>query len=215
MQLMFDLDGTLTDSRLGVTRCIQHALVEAGVVVPSIEDLTRYVGPPLPGSFATLLGTSSAQQIEGAIAAYRQRFEEIGIFENRLYPGIVETLEAFEAAGHDMCVVTAKPRVYASRILEHFGIARLFRGVYGPELGARDYTKESLIRAACTDAPALASRVIMVGDRAEDVRGAKNNGVGSVAVTWGYGEREELEAARPDRIVASSSELLEYIRHAA
>jgi phosphoglycolate phosphatase len=214
MQLMFDLDGTLTDSRLGVTRCIQHALAEAGVVVPSIEDLTRYVGPPPPGSFATLLGTANARQIKGAIAAYRRRFEEIGIFENRLYPGIVETLEASSRRA-TMCVVTAKPHVYASRILEHFGIARLFRGVYGPELDARDYTKESLIRAACTDAPALASRVIMVGDRAEDVRGARNNGVGSVAVTWGYGEREELEAARPDRIVASSGELLEYIRHAA
>jgi len=215
MRLMFDLDGTLTDSQLGVTRCIQHALAESGAVAPAIEALTRYVGPPLAGSFATLLGTSNAKQIDGAIAAYRRRFEQVGIFENRLYPGIAETLEAFGAAGHDMCLVTVKPRVYALRILDHFGIGRLFRGVYGPELGARDDTKESLIRSACTDAPALGSQAVMVGDRAEDVRGARTNGVGSVAVTWGYGDREELEAAGPDRIVESNSELLEYLRHSA
>lgn len=212
---MFDLDGTLTDSRLGVARCIQHALAEAGAVVRSIEELTRYVGPPLSGSFATLLGTSDTQQIEGAIAAYRRRFERIGMFENRVYPGIVETLAAFEAAGHDMCVVTVKPRVYALRILEHFDIARLFRRVYGPELEARDYTKAALIREACAGPRASTSRAVMIGDRAEDVRGARSNGVGSVAVTWGYGDRAELEAAQPDRIVGSSSELREYIRHAA
>jgi phosphoglycolate phosphatase len=214
MQLMFDLDGTLTDSRVGVTRCIQHALAEAGVVAPPAEELTRYVGPPLAGSFETLLGTSDAQQVEEAIAAYRRRFEHVGIFENSLYPDIAEMLAVFEAASHELCVVTAKPRVYALRILEHFGIARLFRGVHGPELGARHYTKESLIREARASASTLAEAA-MVGDRAEDIRGAKSNGVGSVAVTWGYGNREELEGAQPDRIVASCSELLEYIRHAA
>lgn len=215
MQLMFDLDGTLTDSRLGVTRCIQHALADAGAVGPSIEELTGYVGPPLPGSFAALLGTSDAQRIEKAIAAYRRRFEQVGMFENRLYPGIVETLEAFDAAGHDMCVVTVKPRIYALRILEHFDIARLFRGVYGPELGARAYTKASLIGTVCAGPRAPTGRAVMIGDRAEDVHGAKSNGIGSVAVTWGYGDREELEAAQPDRIVESSSELREFIGHAA
>jgi phosphoglycolate phosphatase len=214
MQLMFDLDGTLTDSRVGVTRCIQHALTEAGVMAPPIEELTRYVGPPLPGSFATLLGTSNTQRIEGAIVAYRRRFEDVGMFENSLYPGIPEMLTAFEAADHELCVVTAKPRAYALQILEHFGIARLFRSVYGPELGARDYSKESLIREARIGASAPAGRGVVIGDRAEDVRGAKKNGLGSVAVTWGYGGHEELEAAQPDRIVASISELAEYVRHA-
>jgi phosphoglycolate phosphatase len=209
--VLFDLDGTLTDSRLGITRCIQHALAEAGAVVPPIEELTRYVGPPLPNSFSTLLGTSDAQQIDRAIATYRSRFEQAGIFENRLYPGIAEMLEAFEADGHAMCVVTAKPRVYALRILEHFEIAGLFHDVYGTELGARNYTKASLIKNACAQVSLPpASRAVMIGDRAEDVYGARSNGIGSVAVTWGYGAREELEAA-PDRIVASSSELREYI----
>jgi phosphoglycolate phosphatase len=124
----------------------------------------------------------------------------------------VETLEAFEAAGYAMCVVTAKPRVYALRILEHFAIAQLFRSVHGPELSARDYTKESLIREACVGAPQRISLTVMIGDSGEDVRGAKSNGIGSVAVTWGYGDREELEAAQPDRIVASSTELRDYIQ---
>ena len=211
MRLMFDLDGTLTDSRVGVTRCIQHALAEAGVEAPPIEELTPYVGPPLLGSFATLLGTSDARLIEGAIAAYRRRFEQFGMFENRLYPGIVEMLTAFDGAGHDLRVVTVKPRVYAVQILEHFGIAGLFHGVHGPELGARRYTKESLIRGVCVSAPFPADRTTMIGDRAEDVRGAKANGVGSVAVTWGYGDRDELEAAQPERLVASSRELVDYV----
>jgi phosphoglycolate phosphatase len=215
MQLMFDLDGTLTDSRLGITRCIRHALTEARVVVPPIEELTRYVGPPLPATFATLVGTSDAEQIETTIASCRRRFEELGMFENSLYPGIAETLMAFEETGHEMSVVTAKPRAYAVGILEHFGIAQLFRGVYGPELGARDYSKESLIREARIGASAHAGRAVVIGDRAEDVRGAKSNRLGSVAVTWGYGDREELEAARPDRIVGSTGALMAYFRHAA
>lgn len=212
---MFDLDGTLTDSREGVIRCIQQALVEADIVPPSIEELTRYVGPPLPASFATLLGTSDVERIERAIATYRHRFEQVGMFENRLYPGIPEMLAAFGVADHEMCVVTAKPRAYAVQILEYFGIARLFCGVYGPELGDRSYTKASLIREACIGMSARAVRAVMIGDRAEDVHGAKSNDLGSVAVTWGYGDREELEGAQPDRIVVSSGELVEYIRHAA
>jgi phosphoglycolate phosphatase len=215
MQLMFDLDGTLTDSREGVIRCIQQALVEANVVPPPIEELTQYIGPPLAGSFARLLGTSDSQQIERAIAAYRRRFEQVGMFENRLYPGIAEMLAAFGAADHEMYVVTAKPRAYAVQILEYFGIGQLFRVVYGSELGARSYTKASLIREACIGMPARVERAVMIGDRAEDVHGAQNNGLGSVAVAWGYGDREELEAAQPDRIVVSSSELVEHIRHAA
>jgi phosphoglycolate phosphatase len=211
MRLMFDLDGTLADSGLGVTRCIQHALAEAGATVPSIEALTRYVGPPLAPSFAVLLETTDALRIEAAITAYRNRFERIGILENRPYPGIGEMLEAFDAAGHEMWVVTVKPRVYALRVLEHFGIARRFRAVHGPELDARGHTKASLIRDACAAAPP--GRMIMIGDRAEDVRGARSNGAGAVAVTWGYGDREELEAAQPDCLVRSSRELMDYIGH--
>jgi phosphoglycolate phosphatase len=215
MHLLFDLDGTLTDSREGVVRCIQHALAELGILVPPVEELTRYVGPPLPSSFATLLGTSDPARIELAIAAYRQRFERVGIFENALYPGIEEALAEFAAAGRCLCVVTAKPRFYARQILEHFNVAKLFRGIYGPELGQRQYSKESLIREACVEEKVTPLKAIMIGDRAEDILGAKRNALYSVGATWGYGEREELEAAQPDCLVTSSEELVEYIRNAA
>ena len=212
MQLMFDLDGTLTDSRLGITRCIAHALAEVDAAVPPLDDLTRYVGPPLPASFASLLRTANAERIENAIRAYRRRFEDVGIFENCLYAGIADMLSAFSAAGHDMCVVTAKPRFYAVQILEQFRIDRFFRGVFGPDLSSRDYSKAALIRDACASVRKGAARVFMIGDRAEDVHGARSNGVGAVAVTWGYGGREELEAAQPDRLVASGEELVECIQ---
>jgi phosphoglycolate phosphatase len=215
MLLLFDLDGTLTDSRPGIARCLEHALADAGAAVPSIEELSRYVGPPLADSLASLLGTADGSRIERAIEAYRRRFEQIGMFENQLYPAIVETLTAFEAAVHVMSVVTIKPRVYARRILEHFEIARLFRGVYGPEMDARNCTKAALIRDACADAWAEAGRVIMIGDRAEDVHGARAVGAGAVAVAWGYGSRDELEAAGPDRIVASCGELRDYVGNMA
>ena len=211
MRLLFDLDGTLTDSRLGVTRCIQHALIEAGRAAPPIEALTRYVGPPLLGTFATLLETSERDRIEAAIGAYRRRFERVGLFENSLYAGIAEMLGPLDAAGHELRVVTVKPRPYARRILEHFGIADRFRGVHGPDLDARDYSKASLIHEVCLTAPLADGSALMIGDRAEDVHGARSNGIGSVAVTWGYGDPAELAAARPDCLVASSSELVDYI----
>jgi ribonucleotide monophosphatase NagD (HAD superfamily) len=132
------------------------------------------------------------------------------MFENSLYPGIGEMLAIFGAMGYDMYIVTAKPCAYARQILEHFGIVQWFREVHGPELGERTYTKESLIGAARLRTKDV-SPAVMIGDRAEDVSGAKMNGMGSVAVTWGYGERDELEAAQPDAIVASSQELIDYV----
>jgi phosphoglycolate phosphatase len=149
LDLLFDLDGTLTDSRPGIVRCIEHALTEVGVPSPGLDALTTYVGPPLPRSFATLLGTSDPKRIELAIASYRRRFEEVGMFENRLYPGIDAVLAELAGAGHRLHLVTAKPRVYAARILEHFKLSGCFRGVFGPELGQRDYSKETLIHQAC------------------------------------------------------------------
>ena len=213
--MFFDLDGTLTDSRDGITRCIEYALEQLGARVPALDALRQYVGPPLPGSFATLLNTSDPEPVERAIAAYRERFERIGMFENRLYPGTSDALNDLVADGRRLCLVTAKPRVYARRILEHFGLLALFREVYGPELASRDYTKTSLIAAACAGEHADPRLSMMIGDRGEDVLGARENGLLSIAVNWGYSEPGELEVSAPDRIVTSTRELVEYIRHAA
>lgn len=212
MQVMFDLDGTLTDSRVGVVRCIAQALEDAGVESPPTDELRQYVGPPLAASFERLLRTDDADRIERAIAVYRHRFERVGMFENHLYPGVADMLDAL-TPHHELHVVTAKPRVYAIRILEHFGLSKRFRSVNGPELGARNYTKESLIREVVARLRGT-QEGLMVGDRAEDVLGAKRNAVRTVAVSWGYGDRYELEAASPDRIVDSSDELVEHVRDA-
>src|ERR1051325_4188746 len=134
MHLLFDLDGTLIDSREGVVHCFLYGLTEAGVEAPAIEALTQYVGPPLAESLAALIPKSDPRLIEVAIAAYRRRFEQVGIFKNKLYPGITNTLEELSALGHCLCLVTAKPHKYARQILDRLEIEHLFRAVYGPDL---------------------------------------------------------------------------------
>ena len=133
LPLLFDLDGTITDSRRGITGCIRHALLELGYRPPPDGELTQYVGPPLAASFGTLLGASGPALVEQAIALYRDRYDHVGIFENDVYPGITDALAELAADGHHMRIVTAKPRTYALRIIEHFGLADMFTAVHGPE----------------------------------------------------------------------------------
>ena len=212
MDLLFDLDGTLTDSREGIVRCFAHALEQLGAPVPADDDLVRYIGPAIAGSFTALLGTNEAPVIERAIAAYRDRYATVGILESAVYPGVPEALAELAGLGHRMIVVTAKPRMYAGRVLEHFRLAHHFENVYGPEFGDRQYTKGSLLRAACADSHIQPSDAVMIGDRVEDITGAADNGLPAIAVTWGYGLREELEAAKPSYLASSFAELANYIR---
>ena len=132
--LFFDLDGTLTHPHEGITRCIQHALKAAGVDPPAATELLRFVGPPLRDSFALLLATTDDARLDQALSAYRARFETIGIFENSLCPGIPVALERLAGAGLQLSVVTAKPTVFARRVLAHFGLGAFFDGVYGPDV---------------------------------------------------------------------------------
>ena len=213
--LFFDLDGTLTHPHEGITRCIQHALKAAGVDPPAATELLQFVGPPLRDSFAVLLATTDDARLDEALSAYRARFETIGIFENSLCPGIPVALERLAGADLQLSVVTAKPTVFARRVLAHFGLGSFFDGVYGPDLSSRGYTKASLIRAALEASRALPHLTAMVGDRGEDIAGARDNGVHGIAVAWGYATDGELAAAKPDRIVQSPRELVEYVERAA
>ncbi len=206
--LFFDLDGTLTDSRPGIARCVQHAMIELGREAPGEDELRFCVGPPLHHSFRTLLETDDEQLIEAAIAAYRRRFETTGMFENALWPGMVEALDALAMAGWRLAVVTAKPAVYARRIVVHFDIARYFDEVYGPVIGDRQYSKATLIRAALDDRQTAPDAAVMIGDRAEDIAGARAHGVRSVAVRWGYSGPGELDAAGADHTVSTTAELV-------
>jgi len=210
MEILFDLDGTLTDSGPGITRCIQDALRRLGRAVPEADSLRRFVGPPLRGTFALLLESTEEAEVAEAIRLYRERFVVTGMFENAVYPGVAEGLEQLSEGGHRLWVATSKPQVYAQRILEHFGIAGWFAGVYGPDLAGRNHDKRDLLRELLATERVRPEDACMIGDRMHDVEGARANGVAAVGVLWGYGTPEEIAAAAPDCTVESMAALCTY-----
>ncbi len=209
--VLFDLDGTLVDPREGIVGCIQYALRALGEPTRDPSWLEQFIGPPLAGTFRQLLGTTDEERVRQAIAAYRVRFGATGVFENRVYEGIPEALRALRGAGCSLFVATSKPAVYARATVDHHGLRRHLTRVYGAELSGERSDKGVLV-AHLLAAEGLSRReVVMVGDRSHDVAGARANGVASVAVRWGYGSLDELEAARPDAIVGSIAELMECV----
>ncbi len=195
--LFFDLDGTLTDPQQGIIACVRHALRALHQPVPAQRELLAWIGPPLRDSFAALVGDDAA---DDAVALYRQRFSTVGLFENRMYDGIGETLTALRNAGRTLFVVTSKPTVFAERIVEHFDIARHFAAVFGPDLDGSRAEKATLIAHVLANTGISAEDALMIGDRKHDVLGAKANGVAAAGVLWGYGSRDELLAAGADHI---------------
>jgi phosphoglycolate phosphatase len=206
---LLDLDGTLTDSKVGITRSVQYALHRAGVDVADLETLTPYIGPPLQDSFVALAGFSETDAIR-AVASYREYFAQTGIFENAVYPGIPECLEALQAQGWRLAVATSKPTVFAERILDHFSLLTHFQAVVGAGLDGGRRHKHEVIAAVLSDLGVAADeRCIMVGDREHDVIGAKTVGLPSVGVTWGYGSVQELSEAGADVLVHAVADLPE------
>jgi phosphoglycolate phosphatase len=205
--VLFDLDGTLTDPKPGITRCIQYALSELGYKPPDANELHWCIGPPLKSSFSQLLQTSDDTLLEEAILLYRSRFSTIGLFENSLYPQIPETLKIIRAAGYQTFVATSKPQIYAARIIEYFDLAPFFDGVYGSELDGNRSVKGDLISYIIDMESLLTSTVVMVGDRSHDIIGAKKNNIAAIGVTYGYGSREELETHKADLIADYPDEI--------
>ncbi len=203
---LLDLDGTLTDSKVGITRSVQYALRCAGVDVADLETLTPYIGPPLQDSFVALAGFSEADAIR-AVASYREYFAETGIFENVVYPGIHECLETLQARGWRLAVATSKPTVFAERILDHFSLRTHFEAVVGAGLDGSRRHKHEVIAVALSELGVAAAECIMVGDREHDVIGAKTVGLRSVGVTWGYGSVQELSEAGADLLVHAVADL--------
>jgi len=209
--VLFDLDGTLTDPRDGITRCIQFSLGRLGRETPSSDDLLWCIGPPLRQSFSRLLEDHDSELLDLALQHYRERFSEIGIYENSVYPGIETALRKIRMADFHIFLATSKPTVFAARILEHFRLTHYFRGIYGSELDGRFSDKAELV-AYILQAEGLDPQVsLMVGDRFHDIIGGKKNGVATAAVTYGYGSREEIEGASPDFIFHSPSDLTAYL----
>jgi phosphoglycolate phosphatase len=211
VKLFFDLDGTLMDPGVGITRCLQHALAGLGRPVPSAESLRRFVGPPLRDTFAELLESQEKSQLDQAVALYRARFVPTGMFENEVYTGIPEGLERLRRAGHRLWVVTSKPHVYAKRILGHFNLGGWFEAVYGSELSGVNADKADLIRHVLRIERIEAEEPWMVGDRVHDVEAARKTGIAAIGVLWGYGTEEEMSNARPHHLVRSMAELCDLV----
>ncbi len=213
--LLFDLDGTLTDPKVGICTCVQYALKEQfGIEEPDLDKLEPFIGPPLKESFMNFYDLSE-EQAEVAIAKYRERFSEVGLFENTVYEGIPELLRDLSECGLTLAVASSKPTVYVKRILEHFGIEKYFKAVVGSELDGTRVNKDEVVREALHqlfgDKPVEREKIYMIGDRCFDAEGARALGVESVGVTYGYGDMEELKAAKADYIVRSVEELRKFL----
>lgn len=201
----FDLDGTLTDPKAGITRCIQYALGKLGQVAPPEDELTWCIGPPLLGSFEKMLGKRCLAVT--ALGFYRERFADMGLYENRVYPGIENTLAKLGVSGRRLFVATSKPEPYATRIIEHFAIGRYFERIFGSELDGTRSDKTELLRYALKETGIAPIEATMIGDRSHDVIGARNNAMLAMGVLYGYGSKEELVAAGAHRISTSARDL--------
>ena len=211
MSVFFDLDGTLCDPREGIVRCLKYALDQLGYPAPEDNYLVRYIGPPLHESFGTLLESSDAQLITRAVELYRRRFASKGIFENAVYGGLENALDALRRKDLRLHVVTSKPSVFATPIIEHIGLRKYFDRIYGSELDGTRANKSALIAHVLAEERATAASAIMVGDREHDVRGALANGVTPVGVLWGYGSREELQRAGASLLCENPGMLVELL----
>ena len=201
--IFFDLDGTLIDSAVGITRCVAHAFERLGEPVPA--QLNRWIGPPLRDSFGPLLG--SAERTEQAVAFYRERFETHGWAEHEIYDGIGEAVLALSGAGHRLAVVTAKNEPHARKIIAHLPFGHAFEDIIGATPCGRLSHKPELIAEALQRLRLSPEGAWMIGDRHMDIDGARHHGMASVGVLWGFGGEQELRTAGATRLAAEPAEL--------
>lgn len=203
--LFFDLDGTLIDSAVGITRCVAHALTQMRHPVPPQHELRRWIGPALRTSFSPLL--RDPIRVEAAVAHYRDRFESHGWAEHEIYPGIGDVIEALHAAGHRLAVVTAKNEPHARRIIDHLPFGHRFDDIVGATEDGRLSHKPELIAEALQRLNLVPGECRMIGDRHMDIEGARHHGMRNVGVLWGFGSEVELREAGADRLAATPDQL--------
>ena len=196
--LLFDLDGTLTDSTEGIVRCLEYALERMDFDIP--EDTNKFLGPPLYRSFAEFCGVNE-EQVNEAVRIFRERYSTVGLFENRVYEGVPEMLKRLRDGGKRIMVATSKPEVYAVRIFDRFGLSQFFEIVGGANINGTRNDKDEVIeyvleKAGISDR----SSVLMIGDRRQDVIGAHKTGLKCMGILWGFGSIEELTEAGADFI---------------
>jgi phosphoglycolate phosphatase len=217
---LFDLDGTLTDSKRGILNSIVYALKHFDIEVADVEHLNKMLGPPLHDSFREYFGFSDGQ-VDTAVAKYREYYNASGMLENDVYGGVVWLLDELRRLGAVIGMATSKPVFYAEKIAEHFDIRQYFSVISGAEMDGRNSKKEDVIRLALKElgkgaahqarSGGYGNRAVMIGDRSHDIIGAKAVGIGSIGVKWGYAAENELEQAGADYIVGTPSELLKTV----
>lgn len=207
--ILFDLDGTLTDSGEGIINCATLALRHFGLPIPSYADMRTFVGPPLRDSFIRF--GVPADQADEAIRVYRSRYIPTGMFENTPYPGIRELLEALRAEGYTLYVATSKPEEMSVTILEKFDLAKYFHRICGASIDSSRSTKDAVI-AYLLESSGAKEDMVMVGDTKYDILGAKAHGIPAIGVGWGYGDTEEMKQAGAVGIADSMEQLLGLIR---
>lgn len=203
--ILFDLDGTITDSGEGIINCVIYALERFGLPIPERDSLRYFVGPPLHESF--IKQGVPAERAEEAVAVYRERYVPTGMFENSPYPGIRKVLETLKTKGHTLYVASSKPEWMCIEILKHFNLDQYFEQICGATMDTSRTNKEAVI-AYLIEQNGKTDNMIMVGDTKFDVIGAKFHGIPCVGVSWGYGTVEEMEEAGASSVVFSMDELL-------
>jgi len=207
--LLFDLDGTLTDSGPGILNCARYALTKMGREIP--DDLNAFIGPPLTYSFTHLFGMNE-EDTEKAIFFYRERYSTKGLFENGVYDGVPEMLERLQNAGFTLAVATNKPERFAKPIAEHFGLAKYFKVIAGSYSDTVRNTKHEIIEYAMEQLGVTdKSKVLMIGDRCHDIVGAHEAGVKALGILWGYGDSEELTGHGADFLAETPEETADRI----
>lgn len=208
--VLFDLDGTLTDPFVGISRSVQYAFEKMGRPVPLADDLRAFIGPPLHITFAKLLDSDDAA-VE-AVGFYRERYGDVGKFENELIPGITDAVAQIVDDGYFLAVATSKLESFSVDIVEHFGLGDRFAAVHGSRPDGSNSNKAELIAHIIATEDLDPSRCVMIGDRLHDVVGAKANGVPTIGVLWGFGDRAELEGSGAACIAQRPDELPDLIR---
>ena len=207
--IMFDLDGTLVNSEEGVTKTVQYALNACGIEENNQDNLRRFIGPPLVDAFMEYYGMSENEALK-ALEKYRERYREIGIYENELFPDVKTVLEELKKNGKKIALATSKPHVFAGEILKSFDLIEYFDILVGAEFDGTRNDKADVIKEVLNQAGDYQNPV-MIGDRKHDVEGARKNGVDFMGVSFGFAPFGEFEQLGVEKIADSMKELLKML----
>lgn len=212
--LLFDLDGTITDPKVGITTCVQYALEHFGIHEPDNDKLEAFIGPPLQDSFEQFYHMD-AETAKQAVAKYRERFQTVGLYENEIYDGMADLLKTLKEGGCRLAVASSKPTVFVKKILEHFDVVQYFDVVVGSELDGSRAKKEEVVQEALRQldpkGQVSSGQMVMIGDRCFDVQGAKAHHLDSISVAYGYAAEGELQQAGATFVVDTVQQLKELL----